>query len=122
MDEKKSRLLADYLVNDLFDHDKNRDIPADEWKCHFGILSAKELVFMALMRFSFRKTIPNGVRFTVLKRDGFKCKYCGKSPSLDGVRLEVDHVIPVSCGGRNEIDNLATSCVECNSGKRDRVL
>jgi hypothetical protein len=38
------------------------------------------------------------------------------------VVLEIDHIHPVSQGGTSEILNLATSCVDCNSGKSDRLL
>lgn len=42
-------------------------------------------------------------------------QYCGrKTPA---VILEVDHVVPLSDGGRDEIENLATSCWDCNRGK-----
>ena len=35
----------------------------------------------------------------------------------DDVILEVDHVLPVCEGGTNDIDNLVTSCKDCNRGK-----
>lgn len=55
------------------------------------------------------------LRFEVFKRDGFTCRYCGrKTPQ---VVLEVDHVIPRSKGGEDAIENLMTSCWECNRGK-----
>lgn len=60
------------------------------------------------------------VRFEVFKRDSFKCQYCGKS-SPDVV-LEVDHIIPVSKGGENDIGNLITACRDCNRGKSNIEL
>jgi hypothetical protein len=60
-------------------------------------------------------------RFLVLQRDGFKCVYCGRSPS-DGTVLEVDHVHPRSKGGSDELHNLVTACWECNRGKGDLLL
>ncbi len=55
------------------------------------------------------------VRFAVLNRDGFSCRYCGRSaPDVD---LHVDHVIPVARGGTNDLDNLVTACADCNLGK-----
>lgn len=60
-----------------------------------------------------RKQLSNYVRFQVLKRDLFTCQYCGRS----GVELEVDHIKPVSKGGTNDMDNLITSCKDCNRGK-----
>jgi hypothetical protein len=34
----------------------------------------------------------------------------------------IDHITPVSKGGTNDIENLATACRDCNSGKSDRRL
>ena len=67
-----------------------------------------------------RKSITKKVRFEVFKRDSFTCQYCGKS-APDTV-LEVDHIIPVSKGGDNDISNLITSCFECNRGKSNKKL
>lgn len=56
-------------------------------------------------------------RFFVMKRDSFACVKCGSSGH--GVRLEVDHKIPVASGGTDALDNLQILCFECNRGKRD---
>ncbi len=57
-------------------------------------------------------------RFLVMKRDGFRCQYCGKSPATHaGVELVLDHVHPWSKGGETNPDNLVTSCATCNAGK-----
>jgi hypothetical protein len=58
------------------------------------------------------------LRYQVLKRDDFKCQTCGLAAS-DGVTLEIDHVLPVSKGGANDLENLQTLCFECNRGKSD---
>ena len=41
-----------------------------------------------------RALITDSVRYDVLCRDGFKCRICGAT-AADGVKLEVDHIIPV---------------------------
>ena len=62
-----------------------------------------------------RKPISKRTRFEVFKRDMFSCQYCGKkSPD---VVLHVDHIKPVSKGGKNTITNLITACRDCNLGK-----
>ena len=58
------------------------------------------------------------LRFDVMRRDGFRCKYCGRTEA-DGVKLHVDHIKPVSKGGKTELSNLQTLCDECNLGKSD---
>lgn len=66
------------------------------------------------------RSLSKKIRFEVFKRDSFTCQYCGRS--APAVVLQVDHIDPVSAGGGNEILNLLTSCVECNSGKSDRKI
>jgi hypothetical protein len=60
------------------------------------------------------------LRFEILKRDGFACVYCGKTP-MQSI-LHVDHVVPVSKGGGDDPENLVTSCQECNGGKSNIPL
>ena len=58
------------------------------------------------------------LRFLVMKRDGFRCVQCGKSPAVDpGVELHIDHVQPWSKGGETVTENLQTLCKDCNLGK-----
>ncbi|MEV7815591.1 MULTISPECIES: HNH endonuclease [Streptomyces] len=60
-------------------------------------------------------TVSKRKRFEVLRRDGFRCRYCGAAASA--AELEVDHVTPVALGGTDELDDLVTSCGPCNDGK-----
>jgi 5-methylcytosine-specific restriction endonuclease McrA len=60
------------------------------------------------------------LRFRIFARDGFQCRYCGRKPPE--VVLQVDHIYPVSKGGRNNPDNYATACSDCNLGKSDALL
>lgn len=62
-----------------------------------------------------RKSISKKTRFEVFKRDQFTCQYCGNTPPA--VVLEADHINAVANGGDNDIDNLITSCFDCNRGK-----
>lgn len=62
-----------------------------------------------------RNRLPQGLRFDVFRRDNFTCIYCGgQSPQ---VTLECDHKTPASKGGTDTLDNLVTSCFDCNRGK-----
>ena len=58
------------------------------------------------------------IREFIFERDNYTCQYCGAR----GVRLECDHVIPVSRGGSSEYDNLVTACFRCNRSKGDKTL
>ena len=61
------------------------------------------------------------LRYQVLREDGFRCQICGRSVD-DGVTLEVDHILPVSKGGKTVRENLRTLCHDCNQGKKDRYF
>lgn len=63
-----------------------------------------------------RSLMTQSMRYDVLKRDGFKCVLCGRG-AKDGVELQVDHILPVSKGGKTLMSNLRTLCSDCNSGK-----
>jgi hypothetical protein len=54
------------------------------------------------------------LRRKVIEVHGTTCAYCG----IDcGFNATVDHVIPVSAGGKNEFSNLKVACRSCNSRK-----
>ncbi len=62
-----------------------------------------------------RERLPPSLRFAVLRRDSFTCRYCGrKAPSVE---LEVDHVVAYVDVREHRIENLATACFDCNRGK-----
>lgn len=58
------------------------------------------------------------LRQRIFTRDGFTCSYCG----AHGVKLECDHIVPVSRGGTSDEDNLTTACFRCNRSKRSKML
>ena len=58
-------------------------------------------------------------RFEILKRDNFTCQYCGRTIK-DNITLQIDHIIPKSKNGTNNIKNLITSCNLCNLGKSNK--
>jgi len=71
--------------------------------------------------YSSNHTPSFSIRFDVLLRDKFTCRYCGQSVD-DGVKLEIDHIIPISKGGENTMDNLVVCCQQCNLGKSDKLI
>jgi hypothetical protein len=63
-----------------------------------------------------RSVIPSEVRREVWRRDGGKCVKCGSR-----VKLEYDHIIPVSKGGSNTARNIELLCETCNRAKRASI-
>lgn len=51
----------------------------------------------------------------VLRRDEYRCAYCGKSAAT------IDHVLPRSRGGRDTWENLVACCLRCNNAKGDHT-
>lgn len=67
-----------------------------------------------------RSIMTESMRYDVFKRDNYKCQICGAT-SKDGALLHVDHIIPVSKGGKTEMSNLQTLCSRCNLGKSNKL-
>lgn len=63
-----------------------------------------------------RPSIPAKLRFSILKRDGYRCQVCGRT-ATDGVTLHIDHKTPLAAGGETNETNLWVLCEPCNLGK-----
>jgi hypothetical protein len=63
-----------------------------------------------------KRVIPEGLRWQIFNRDGFKCLRCGSQSFL-----RADHVIPESKGGETTLENLQTLCHRCNAKKGVRL-
>lgn len=61
-----------------------------------------------------RGKVSNKLRFKIYERDGNKCCKCG---AKDKNNLEIDHIKPISKGGKSTEDNLQTLCHNCNKAK-----
>lgn len=56
----------------------------------------------------------------VLHKSKGVCSHCGRKLDLDN--MTVDHVIPLSKGGTNELKNLVALCENCNQSKSNYVV
>ena len=70
---------------------------------------------------SERHKMTQSLRYDVLHRDGYRCALCGRDAVHDGVKLHVDHIVPVAKGGKTEPGNLRALCSDCNHGKSDKI-
>lgn len=73
-----------------------------------------------------RKASKEGDSFDPLMicyRDGWKCKHCGKRTpkkrrgTIASNAPEIDHIVPLSVGGRHTKDNVQLLCRSCNQAK-----
>jgi HNH endonuclease len=67
-------------------------------------------------RFANRR-VPDSMRAAVLVRDGGRCRKCRRS-----INLEMDHIVPISKGGKTEESNLQTLCRRCNRAKSRKLV
>lgn len=100
----------DYVIHDYLDYQPSREqVMIDR-----GIARRR----------SAMNTDPE-LRKALKARDGNKCRYCGvtvnwrdrKSPT----GATYDHVIPLTAGGTEALDNLVVCCRDCNSRKGPRT-
>lgn len=64
-----------------------------------------------------RAKVTNKLRFYIYYRDGYRCCRCGKKTD----NLEIDHIVPISKGGKTHPDNLQTLCKKCNKEKSNII-
>ena len=58
------------------------------------------------------------VRFNrkwVFLRDNYTCQYCGDNLTVN--QCTIDHVVPISKGGKTTWHNVVTACYPCNNSK-----
>ena len=66
-----------------------------------------------------RAKMTKSLRYDILRRDNFTCQICGATQK-DGAKLQVDHIKPVSRGGKTVANNLRVLCGDCNLGKSSK--
>lgn len=66
-----------------------------------------------------RKSFSTEVKSRILSKSKSLCACCGQALSLDS--MTVEHVVPISRGGSNDLVNLVALCFQCNQSKRDLI-
>lgn len=67
-----------------------------------------------------RKSLGDKFKFKIYERDGHKCFYSGKKMAIEEATIE--HLIPLSRGGKNNIDNLVLCLSEENAKMANKPL
>ena len=67
-----------------------------------------------------RKLVTRELRERIMERDDYTCQLCGKYMP-DEVGLQIDHIIPVSKGGKSVESNLRVLCSKCNGSKSNKM-
>ena len=67
-----------------------------------------------------RKLMTKELRKRIMIRDNYTCQMCGKYMP-DEVGLHIDHIVPVSKGGKTIESNLQVLCSKCNVRKSNNL-
>lgn len=90
-----------------------------EWHETWIVRSAAwETMVPSVMMLKNYEKIKNIVKFSkanVFLRDNYTCQYCEKAVTKNTATL--DHVMPVSLGGKSNFENCVCSCSTCNGLK-----
>ncbi|HRW06739.1 MAG TPA: HNH endonuclease signature motif containing protein [Caldilineaceae bacterium] len=68
-----------------------------------------------------RAYIPVAIRRSVIERAYERCEYCQARADFATETFAVEHIVPVSRGGTDDLENLALACSGCNSRKYNKV-
>lgn len=89
----------------------------DNWVVHSERWTTQVPSVMMLRDYMKPKTAVRFSRTNIYIRDNHKCQYC--ADPIDTRHATIDHVQPVSKGGKSTWENCVTACAPCNSSKSD---
>lgn len=87
----------------------------EDWIVHSANWETQVPAVMILREYEKRKTAVRYSKHNVFLRDGYTCQYCGDDVSRKTATL--DHVLPVSHGGKTTFENTVCACATCNANK-----
>ena len=68
-----------------------------------------------------RKSITKDQKAIISTRAGERCEYCRSMRKYSPQPFVVEHIIPISKGGKTSMDNLALACGGCNGHKYNKT-
>ncbi len=87
----------------------------DDWVVRSERWETRVPAVIMLKQMMKRKNKPRFSKYNVFLRDLNTCQYCGNQFGRDNLTL--DHVLPVSRGGKTNWENIVTACAPCNNAK-----
>lgn len=87
----------------------------DNWVVRSQRFSTKVPAVMILVKFQKKKNLVRFSKGNVFLRDNYTCQYCSKA--VDKKDATLDHILPLSYGGKTTWENTTTACSPCNSLK-----
>jgi len=68
-----------------------------------------------------KSKIPKGIRALVANRAKWRCEYCVSQERFAPQSFTIDHFVPQSKGGNDDMENLVNACQGCNGAKSDKI-
>ena len=87
----------------------------EDWTVRSATWETKVPAIMILRDYERRKVSIRFSKQNVFLRDGYRCQYCGTDTARKTATL--DHVLPVSMGGKTTFENTVCACASCNANK-----
>jgi 5-methylcytosine-specific restriction endonuclease McrA len=87
----------------------------EDWTVRSANWATNVPAIMILKDYEKRKTSIRFSKHNVFLRDSYRCQYCNDDVSRKSATL--DHVLPISHGGKTTFENTVTACGPCNSTK-----
>ena len=106
---KVKQIIASFSCNYKFLFNRNEQLKTINYEC-----TLKE--YNSLNQ---RKLMTKELRYQIIARDKYTCQHCGKYMP-DEVGLHVDHIVPISKGGKTILSNLQVLCSKCNGSKSNK--
>jgi len=91
----------------------------ENWIVHSANWETQVPSVMMLREYMKPKKSVRFSRSNVYLRDNCQCQYCGAK--IERKDATLDHVLPVSKGGKSTWENCTTACGPCNANKSDQV-
>lgn len=114
---RRVRELRDEIGMQILTHTDRSDLKPNEYL--LDTLDLKPVI---------ARGISGKLRREILERNGFTCQACGAGAGEESgceppkkCRLQIDHILPISQGGKDEANNLRAVCVYYNKSKADVI-
>lgn len=91
----------------------------DDWMVRSPSWETQVPAVIMLKQQMKRRTKPRFSKGNVYLRDMYTCQYCEEK--FGKRELTLDHVLPISRGGRTEWENIVAACNPCNSTKGNKL-
>jgi 5-methylcytosine-specific restriction endonuclease McrA len=87
----------------------------DDWIVHSARWETPVPAVIMLKEYMKKKTTIRFSKQNVFIRDEYRCAYC--EIELTKKQATLDHVLPISHGGKTNFENCVTACGPCNAAK-----